>query len=203
MSRIVWVVLLTPLVRTLSGRERRTWLSVRRKIVAKPAGGDKPFPTSSSSQVPVSCGGSSGSAQVVAVPSGRRPLGSDAVTAPPPLTVAASLAAVEGVFLLGYGVAEAVATASARWVMGASTAFFFAVAGAGLMLAAWGLTRGWSLARGPVLLAQLIALGVAWSFRGGGTTPVAVVLAIVAGVILAGLLHPDSVRALSDESDGG
>jgi hypothetical protein len=50
-----------------------------------------------------------------------------------------------------------------------------------------------------VLLAQLIQLGVAWSFWGGATTWVSVSLAVVALIVLAGLLHPHSVDVLNDE----
>ena len=46
------------------------------------------------------------------------------------------------------------------------------------------------------MLAQLIQLGVAWGFRGGQTTVVAVALAVVALVVVAGVLHPASTRAL-------
>jgi hypothetical protein len=83
--------------------------------------------------------------------------------------------------------------------MGATTAVFFAAYGGGLLLCAWQVTRGHSWARSPIALAQLIQLGVAWSFRGGGTTWVAVGLAVVALVVLAGLLHPASVKALAED----
>jgi uncharacterized membrane protein len=119
---------------------------------------------------------------------------------PAPLTVAASLAAVEGAVLLMYAVLEIAATTSTRLAMGVSTSFFFAAYGAGLVVCAWYLTRGRSWARSPVVLAQLIQLGVAWSFRGGDTTLLAVFLAIVAAVVLAGLLHPASIEYLADEA---
>ena len=49
-----------------------------------------------------------------------------------------------------------------------------------------------------MVLAQLIQLGVAWSFRGGDTTVVAVVLAVVALIVVAGILHPASIAHLDD-----
>ena len=58
--------------------------------------------------------------------------------------------------------------------MGVTTAVFFAVYGAALLLCAWSVHRGQSWARSPIVLAQLIQLGLAWSFRGGDTTLVAV-----------------------------
>ena len=84
-----------------------------------------------------------------------------------------------------------------RWVL--TTAVFFLGYGAGLLLCAWQLTRRASWARSPVILAQLIQLGLAWSFWGGDTTLVAIALAVVALVVGAGVLHPDSMRALADE----
>ena len=60
-------------------------------------------------------------------------------------------------------------------------------------------TRRASWARSPVVLAQLIQLGLAWSFRGGETTWIAIALAVVAVVVVAGVLHPASIEALSDD----
>ena len=116
--------------------------------------------------------------------------------APAPLVVAASLAAVEGLVIGVLGLVELVNLSSGRVTMGVTTAGFFAAYGALLVFCGWQLTRGTAWARGPVLLAQLIQLGLAWNFREGETLPVAVVLAIAAAVVLAGLFHPASMRAL-------
>lgn len=118
---------------------------------------------------------------------------------PPPLVVAASLVAVEGAMLLMLAVLEAFNLSLDRLTMGLTTAVFFAAYGAGLLVCARQVTRGQSWARSPIALAQLIQLGVAWSFRGGGTTLVAVGLAVVALVVLAGMLHPASVKALAED----
>ena len=118
---------------------------------------------------------------------------------PPPLVVAASLVAVEGGLLLMYALLEVGSLSADRLTMGITTAVFFAVYGVALLVCTWQLTRGHSWARSPIVLAQLIQLGVAWSFRGGDTTWVAVALAVVALVVLAGVLHPASVDALHDE----
>jgi hypothetical protein len=87
--------------------------------------------------------------------------------------------------------------------MGVTTAAFFAAYGALLVFCGWQLTRGSAWVRGPVLLAQLIQLGLAWSFRDGDTLPVAIGLAVVAAVVLAGLLHPASLRALDRTVEEG
>ncbi|GAA4370555.1 hypothetical protein [Nocardioides caricicola] len=118
---------------------------------------------------------------------------------PAPLVVAASLTAVEGLVLLGYAVLELASISSDRVAVALTTSVFFAGYGALLLAAAWALTHRRSWARSPVVLAQLIQLGVAWSFRGGDTTVVAVVTALVAVVVLVGLFVPSSLAALSDE----
>lgn len=118
---------------------------------------------------------------------------------PAPLVAAASLAAVEGMLMVLYGVAELTALEVARAVMGVTTSLFFLAYGAGLVFCAWRLSRRASWARSPVVMAQLIQLGVAWSFRGGAGTFVALTLAGVAVVVLAGIFHPASLRALGGE----
>jgi len=123
-------------------------------------------------------------------------------TQPPPLVVAASLVAVQGFLLLAYGVLEAAHVHADRVAMGVTTAVFFAALGAVLMACAWLVVRGRAWARSPVVVAQVMFLGLAWSFLGGATTWVSVALALVAGVVLVGLLHPASVDALDGRVDG-
>ena len=116
--------------------------------------------------------------------------------APAPLLVAAFLAAAEGLVIGVLGLLELVSLSSGRVTMGVTTAGFFAAYGALLVFCAWQLTRSAPWARAPVLLARLIQLGLAWGFRDGGTLPVAIGLAVVSAVVLAGLFHPASIRAL-------
>ena len=116
--------------------------------------------------------------------------------APAPLVVAASLAAVEGLVIGVYGLLELFSVTPGRVTMGVTTAVFFVAYGALLVFCGWQLTRRAAWARGPVLLAQLIQLGLAWNFRDGDTLPVAIGLALVSVVVLAGLFHPASMRAL-------
>jgi hypothetical protein len=119
--------------------------------------------------------------------------------APAPLVVATSLAGIEGALLVLYGVVELTAVESAKAVMGVSTALFFLLYGVGLMFCAWKTHRRESWARSPLVMAQLIQLGVAWSFWGGSSTPAAVAIGLVALVVLVGIFHPASLAALSDE----
>ena len=120
---------------------------------------------------------------------------------PAPLVVAASLVAVEGLLLLGYAVLELASISSDRAAVAITTALFFAAYGLLLLAAAWAVTHGRSWARSPIVLAQLIQLGVAWSFRGGETTAVAVAIAVVAVVVLVGILLPSSIDALAEHDE--
>lgn len=98
--------------------------------------------------------------------------------------------------MLVMGVVELVALDSEHAVVGITTAIFFMAYAVGLALAARGLARARSWARAPLLLAQLIQLGLAWSFRGGGTTWVVVLLAVPACFVAVVLLMPTTTEAL-------
>ena len=119
-------------------------------------------------------------------------------TAPPPLVTAASVTALEGLVLLALAVLEIASLTGGRLTMGLTTALFFAAFGVLLMACGWLITRGHTWARGPILLAQLIGLGLAWNMRGADTTLLAVGIAVVAVIVLAGMLHPASIEALND-----
>jgi uncharacterized membrane protein (DUF2068 family) len=115
---------------------------------------------------------------------------------PAPLATAAGVTFIEGLLTVVFAVTEAVSIDSDRLVLGLTTTAFFLAYGVGLLVCARGLytVRPW--ARGPVLLSQLIWLGLAWNFKGGSTLPVAIGLAVAAAIVLAGLLHPRSIDAL-------
>lgn len=133
---------------------------------------------------------------MTATPENPRPLAGP----PPPLTVAASLVAVEAVLFVILSVAELLDLESSKAVMGATTAVFFLAYGAGLALCAWAIWRLRSWGRAPIVVAQLIQLLVAWSFWGGETTWVAIGAGVVAAIVLAGIFHPQSLDALADQS---
>ncbi len=118
---------------------------------------------------------------------------------PAPLTVAASLVVIQGTLLVGLAGVELANTSSARLTLGLSTAVFFLVYGVVLVICAAALTRRHGWTRGPVLITQLIQLGLAWNLRDAPL--LAIVLAVGAALVLAGMLHPASVEALSDEAD--
>ncbi|MDP3967529.1 MAG: hypothetical protein Q8Q02_04560 [Nocardioides sp.] len=120
---------------------------------------------------------------------------------PGTLWLAAALVAVEGLALVVLGVAELFAVTGDRALMGVTTSVFFLGFGGGLVACAWGMTRPWTWVRGPVVLAQLIQLGVAWSFRGGDTAGVSVALTVSALVVLVLVLLPSSTAVLLDDEE--
>lgn len=121
---------------------------------------------------------------------------------PAPLRAAAGLVLVEGLLVVGFAIAEATHTSPHRVAIGLSGAAFFLVYGLGLGWCAWGLNhlRPWS--RGPVLLSQLILLGLAWSSRHAGATGLVAFMAVMAALVLAGLLSPSSIEALNRDEHG-
>jgi hypothetical protein len=120
---------------------------------------------------------------------------------PSPLVVAASLAGLEGLLVLAYAVVLAADIHTDRLAMGVTTAAFFGLLAGALITCAWYVVQGRTWARSPIVVTQVLALGLAWNFLGGRTTWISVVLAVVAAVVLVGLLHPASIEALSDQHD--
>jgi hypothetical protein len=120
---------------------------------------------------------------------------------PSPLVVAACLTAVEGLLVLGYAVAEAAHVNADRAAVGITTALFFVLLGGALMGSAWFVVRGRPWARSPIVVSQLMFLGLAWNFLGGVTTWLSVALAVVAVIVLFGMLHAASTDALTGRHD--
>ena len=120
-----------------------------------------------------------------------------------PIRLAAALVAVESIALFCFAIAELAAIDTDRLSLGITNAVFFSLYAAGLAFAAWGLVTLRRWCRGPIVLAQFIQLGVAYSFTGGSTTWVAIVLAVVAIAVLLVVFAPSTTAALygiGDES---
>ncbi|MPZ63376.1 MAG: hypothetical protein GEU93_19250 [Propionibacteriales bacterium] len=115
------------------------------------------------------------------------------------LWAAAGLVAVEALALLAVAVSVAVSGSASRLMMNVTTTVFFVAVAAGLLVCAAGLLRLRRWARGPVVFAQLVQLGVAWSFR-ESNQGLSSVLAIVAVVVLGCVLSKRATRALVDET---
>ncbi len=109
------------------------------------------------------------------------------------------LVGLEGLFLGVLAVLEVVALDTERVTLGITTALFFLVLGAGLLVCARGLSRARSWARGPVVAAELIGVLLSFSFWGGETTLVAIVILLVSLAVLVGVLHPASTAALASD----
>lgn len=118
----------------------------------------------------------------------------DRLRAPVPLLLAAVLVGAEGLGLLGLGVVGLLDVVPSRVEVGVSVALFFTAYGVALLACARALTRCLGWARGPVLLTQLIMVGIAWNARENPV--VAVPLVLVAAVALVAMLRSESVEAL-------
>lgn len=127
-----------------------------------------------------------------------RPDGSQFNQSPPPLLVAASLVAVEGLMLLVLAGLEIASFSTDRIGLGLTTSAFFLLYGVFLLWSAWSVSRLRSWARSPIVLSQLIALGMAWSLHSGGADWAAIGVGVVGVIALAGILHPASIDALAD-----
>lgn len=139
-------------------------------------------------------------------PRGPREGTSTGRRAPAILVVAVVLVGLEAVGLVLLAAAELGSLSATKATMGVTTSLFFIGYGVGLGACAWALRRLRSWARAPVVMAQLIQLGVAWSFRGGTTTAVSAALAVAAALVLLGIFHPASIAAFAAtdaEPDGG
>lgn len=117
------------------------------------------------------------------------------------LRIACVLVVLEAAALLALAVAELADVASDRVGLGVSTAVFFLLIAVGLCGAAYGLWRRVSWARGPVVFAQLVQLGLAWSFRDVSPRLIAVALLVVAAGVLGCLLAPATTAALADDPE--
>jgi hypothetical protein len=117
------------------------------------------------------------------------------------LRFAALLCLLEALGVVVMAVVEIIAVDSSRLAVGLTTTVFFVVYAAGLAVAARALARIRSWARAPLLLAQLIQLGLAWSFSGSSTAWVTVLLAVPAVVVGVSLILPVTAEVLYGSSD--
>ncbi|HET7328463.1 MAG TPA: hypothetical protein VFJ14_14395 [Nocardioidaceae bacterium] len=115
------------------------------------------------------------------------------------LGLAAVLVVVEGLAVLAVGISVLTSVSGSRLGLDVAAIGFFGAYAVALLVCARGLwhQRRWS--RGPVVFAQLIQLGVAWSFFGGSTPAVALTLVAIAVAVLALVLAPASTAALLGE----
>lgn len=102
------------------------------------------------------------------------------------INLASALVAVEGLILVVLAVLDLVSLESDRLSLGISTAVFLGAYATLLLACAWSLRtrQGWT--RGPILITQLISLGLAWNIR--DQPQWAIPLAVMALVVLVCVL---------------
>lgn len=118
------------------------------------------------------------------------------------LLVAGLVVTIEAVAVLAFVVADLAGLDAARVGLGIGVAVFLGGYGLGQLLAVVLLLRGRSGARGPLVMTQLIQLGLAWNLRGADTGDLQIpnlgaLLAGAAVVALGGLLSPPVNRAFA------
>lgn len=130
---------------------------------------------------------------------------------PLPLIVAACVSAVEGAFLAGYAVYILIQVARlgitgpepvSNPVSVTLEIVIFAVIGAGLLAAGWGLWHRRRWGRAPAVLGQLLCLVVAVPLAGavgGVERTIGIVASVTAVVALVCLFLPSTTRALERE----
>ena len=123
-----------------------------------------------------------------------------------PLVVAALVVAGQALVFCVLAVLDLTGLVEGRVGVGLGIGILLLVIGLGLLAAAGGLVRGVHAARGPVVVAQLIGLGLAWSLRSpdantGDNRGVAVAIAVSALVVLGCLATGPARRALADDRD--
>lgn len=116
------------------------------------------------------------------------------------IIVAAMLLVVEALMAVAYAALEVGQIRMSRVVVGLGVTILMASFGLLLLLVARGVFLGRRWSRGPAVATQLILLPLAWSFVGGRTTSVAVVLAVLAIAVLVGVLHPRSTAVFAPPS---
>jgi hypothetical protein len=119
---------------------------------------------------------------------------------PVPLLVAAVLASCQALVLAGWAVLELLDLTPGRATMAVTTSIFFLGYAAALAFCVWGLLHLDAWARSPIVLTQLIELGLAWNLRDAPL--VALALVLVALAVLVGVFHPASVAAVESRETG-
>lgn len=111
------------------------------------------------------------------------------------LRLAAVFVAVECLLLLVVAVLGLVNPSNVGVAVGLGV--IYVVSALGLALAAVGLWERRSWGRAPVVLAQLVVVGMAWDIRHDAIA-LSICGLVIGAAVLACVLHPASTRALSD-----
>ena len=128
---------------------------------------------------------------------------SETAKPPLPLMLAAILAGLQSLFLIGLAIEVFFDVSKENLRISSGVGLLLLLLGVGLGAAAIGIARSAHIARGPVIVAQLISLGLAWNlFKTDEELPgveiVGVVLVILAAIVLTALATPSARVALAD-----
>lgn len=133
----------------------------------------------------------------VTAPSTPSDASAGAARTPISLWAAVVLVGAQGAAVLVYAASELVYGVWERSGMAMAVALFLGAYGAGLGAAAWFLLKRRSSARAPIVLAQLLHLGIAWNARGEPLTPYALAAAWLSALTLLAVMWPSTTRVLS------
>lgn len=117
------------------------------------------------------------------------------------ILLASAVVVAEALVVLALAVADLANISGERLGLGIGVAIFFGSYGVGQLVAVVLLNRGVAGARGPLVLTQLIQLGLAWNLRDVdfgdvGIPGISAALVVSAAVVLICLLAPSVGRAL-------
>lgn len=122
-------------------------------------------------------------------------------SAPRPLLVAAGVTLLQAVIFLALMVAQLATFSSERAAMNWTTVLGFGLWALMLGACGWQVARGNSWARSPIVMAQIIHVGVAWSFvqgdPAGWQKAVAWFIVAAAVVVLVGFFRRSSLEYLA------
>ncbi|MDQ1103286.1 hypothetical protein [Nocardioides zeae] len=117
---------------------------------------------------------------------------------PAALRVGIAVVGLQALVVVGYALTELVYGAVERSGTAVAVAVFLGAYGVGIGWAGWLVLQCRSSARSPLVLAQLLHLGLAWNMRDEPTTLAAVALAGSAVLALVALFWRSSHRWLLD-----
>lgn len=115
------------------------------------------------------------------------------------VAIAVILVVIEAVVYLVLAVLAVTDRSGATFATGAGIGLFFAFYGLAQLFAARKLLAWHIWARGPLLFAQLVQLGLAWGLRDSKEQWLAILMAASAAVALGCLVAPAVTRALIDD----
>lgn len=120
-----------------------------------------------------------------------------------PLLLAGLVTGLQSLVLIAFAVADFADLQPDREGIGLGIGLMLLGLGVGLALAAWAVGTGRHIGRGPVVVTQLIALGLSWNLiRGNANTAdtrtIGILVALSAAIVLASLATPAARATLAD-----